>query len=135
VQLSSPLPPIPEPCTHKDCKGCWRGYPQSLYPNWTPSQIRKSQIAQAISDYRRDISCVIHQVDVTEEGLFHVPHPGKIISTDNIVNDTWEQLEDAQVSMVTCVDALFLRAKPIPVLRRPRITVYESYSSKTCRDL
>ncbi|KAF8194202.1 hypothetical protein BJ912DRAFT_901347, partial [Pholiota molesta] len=112
----SPLP-SPEPCTHKDCKGCWRGYPQSLYPNWTPSQIRKSQIAQAISDYRRDISCVIHQVDVTEEGLFHVPHPGEIISTDNIVNDTWEQLKDAQAPENNRVRILFIENMSGPVMQ------------------
>ncbi|KAF9474032.1 hypothetical protein BDN70DRAFT_885294 [Pholiota conissans] len=117
VQLSSPLPPVPEPCNHKDCGGCWRGYPQSLYPNWTPRQVQKSKISDAITSYDHSTSCVIHQVDVTEEGLFHVPNPGHITSSDNIVDETWEQLKDSEAPENNRVRILFVENMSGPVIQ------------------
>lgn len=98
VQLSSPLSPVPEPCLHESCGGCWRGYPQSLYPNWTPNQVKKSQIEKAVKHYRRHVPCIIHQVDVNEDGIFQVPNPGTITSTDNKVRQTWEDVIRLEVT-------------------------------------
>lgn len=89
---------MPEPCAHELCGGCWRGYPQSLYPNWTPSQVKKSSIVKVIAHYARDTPCVIHQVDVNDCGLFHVPDPGKVVSSDDNVDETWEHLINTQVN-------------------------------------
>ncbi len=36
--------------------------------------------------------CIIHQVDVNEDGLFQVPNPGTIVSVDNKMSETWEDV-------------------------------------------
>ncbi|KAJ7757026.1 hypothetical protein B0H16DRAFT_1662496 [Mycena metata] len=69
LQLASPAPPVPPPCDHTSCDGCWQGYPQSRFPNWTPSQVRRSRIHKAIADYNNDPS-IIHYVDVDSNGFF-----------------------------------------------------------------
>lgn len=106
AQLASPLPPVPPLCSHETCKGCWNLYPQSLYPNWTPAQVKKSKINKAITDYGHNVPCIIHQVDVDHNGLFKVPEPGKIRSGDDCLDETWEALINSNVSTV-CTWFLF----------------------------
>ncbi|KAF9037772.1 hypothetical protein BJ165DRAFT_1416932 [Panaeolus papilionaceus] len=58
---------IPEPCDHRMCRRCWQHYPQSLFPNWTPKQVKKSGIGPAsevISNAK------IYYVDVDVHGRF-----------------------------------------------------------------
>lgn len=90
VQLESPLPPIPPPCDHKTCGGCWAGYPQSLFPNWTPRQVEKSKIQSAITDYRRDIPCKIYHVDVGEDGFFK--DAGVVLADESNKSEIWERI-------------------------------------------
>ncbi|KAH9474784.1 hypothetical protein JR316_0013249 [Psilocybe cubensis] len=117
TQLESPLPPVPPPCNHKTCEGCWDLYPQSLYPNWTPSQVRKSQINKAITDYRNDVPCIIHLVDVDHNGLFKVPEPGKIISDEDRLSKTWEALITSNIPDDNRVRCLFIENLSGPVLQ------------------
>ncbi|KJA24138.1 hypothetical protein HYPSUDRAFT_39284 [Hypholoma sublateritium FD-334 SS-4] len=117
TQLSSHLPPVPEPCLHVSCGGCWREYPQALYPNWTPSQVKKSQIEKAVKHYRRNVVCVIHQVDVNEDGIFQVPNPGRITSTDNKVRETWEDVIRLEAPDYNRVRILFVENLSGPVLQ------------------
>ncbi|KDR77305.1 hypothetical protein GALMADRAFT_440828 [Galerina marginata CBS 339.88] len=117
AQLASPLPPVPEPCDHISCGGCWKGYPQSLYPNWTPGQVEKSKIKKAIEEYRHDISCVIHRVDVDRNGLFDVPNPSQIVSNDKNLADTWEAIINSNVPVDNRVRALFIENMSGPVLQ------------------
>ncbi|TFK26626.1 hypothetical protein FA15DRAFT_588079 [Coprinopsis marcescibilis] len=71
-QLQNDAPPIPEKCAHVDCE-CWKGYPQSRFPNWTERQVRKSKIWDAIHDYKADLECIIYRCDVDTKGIFRDP--------------------------------------------------------------
>jgi hypothetical protein len=70
VQLACTHPPIPDFCDHKECGGCWIGYPQSRFPNWTPDQVERSGINKAITKYNKSVPCVIYHVDVDTGGFF-----------------------------------------------------------------
>ncbi|KAF8062374.1 hypothetical protein FPV67DRAFT_1508215 [Lyophyllum atratum] len=52
--------PVNSPTTNP--KKEWRKYPQSLFPNWKPSQVRRSKIEEAIQ-YKPD-ECVIRYADL-----------------------------------------------------------------------
>ncbi|PPQ92528.1 LOW QUALITY PROTEIN: hypothetical protein CVT25_010361 [Psilocybe cyanescens] len=117
AQLASPLPPVPPLCSHETCKGCWNLYPQSLYPNWTPAQVKKSKINKAITDYRHNVPCIIHQVDVDHNGLFKVPEPGKIRSGDDCLDETWEALINSNIPHDNRVRCLFIENLSGPVLQ------------------
>lgn len=94
-QLATSLPPVPPLCDHTTCGGCWHGYPQSRFPNWTPSQVKKSKIHKAITEYRRDVDCICHHVDVNHHGLF--TDAAKIVAAYGDEGATWEQFVHAVV--------------------------------------
>ncbi|KAF8874421.1 hypothetical protein BD779DRAFT_1566722 [Infundibulicybe gibba] len=72
-QLENGGPAVPTmTCKHTDprrCNGCWSQYPQSLFPNWTPSQQRKSRISKVVERPPTD-PCTVYYVDVLENGTF-----------------------------------------------------------------
>ncbi|KAJ7057068.1 cora-like Mg2+ transporter protein-domain-containing protein [Mycena amicta] len=114
-QLATPLPPVPPPCDHTTCEGrCWKDYPQSRFPNWTPSQIRRSRIHKAITDDNKSRAAAIYYVDVSTEGVFK--DSGKFVAgsttDDAAVEEMWNQLvhEDKQRSPNVRVRALFLES-------------------------
>lgn len=88
VQLASELPPVPPLCDHASCGGCWKGYPQSRFPNWTEAQVSRSKIANAIANYGRSADpCVIYRADVLANGIFkNVP---SVVATDKDLDGTW----------------------------------------------
>jgi hypothetical protein len=98
VQLECPLPPIPPPCDHKTCGGCWTGYPQSLFPNWTPRQVEKSKIRSAVTDYRRDIPCKIYHVDVGEDGFFR--DAGVALADESNKSEIWDRIIHSTVRLL-----------------------------------
>ena len=58
-------------CVHDVLKGqefCWCKYPQSMYPNWTPRQQKKSKIKKVIDSSRG--RCLVYYVDVGSNGRF-----------------------------------------------------------------
>ena len=60
-QLNRGTPPVPGDCDHESCEGhCWKGYPQSRFPNWTPGQVIKCKIRAAIDDYDRSLDRRAH---------------------------------------------------------------------------
>jgi len=95
-QLKSDLPPVPRPCKHNPCDNCWLKYPQSLYPNWTPGQVMKSKIQEAIGNRG---SCRIYQLDVDGQGLFKVQKDSSISSNDKNLEETWNTLLNMKVSI------------------------------------
>lgn len=95
-QLESSKPPVPSQCDHKDCNNCWKEYPQSLFPNWTAAQVKKSKIIVAIKDYRRDVPCIIHHVDVDDKGCFR--DAGKHIAKESTIKESWDAIVETQVS-------------------------------------
>ena len=106
VQLECPLPPIPPPCDHKTCGGCWTGYPQSLFPNWTPRQVEKCKMRSAIDDYRRDIPCKIYHVDVGEDGFFK--DAGVEIAGESNKSEIWQRIIHSTVRLFIFVTAFIL---------------------------
>jgi hypothetical protein len=66
--LETPAHALNCPHTDPECNGCWAKYPQSLFPNWTPRQVKRSDIENICA--RSDIPCVIHHVDVGENAEF-----------------------------------------------------------------
>ncbi|KAF8062242.1 hypothetical protein FPV67DRAFT_1563640 [Lyophyllum atratum] len=115
VQLESELPPVPPLCDHTNCDGCWMGYPQSRFPNWTPSQVERSKIADAIANYDRSNPCIIYHVDVNSQGLF--TDAGEIVAEDNDKAATWDVMIHTERPKNLRVRALFLENLSGPVLQ------------------
>ena len=62
--------PEPKPSCHHttgECHGCWARYPQSLFPNWTPGQVKRSGIADICVRTRSEGPCLIHHADVHDD--------------------------------------------------------------------
>jgi len=97
-QLETSKPPIPSLCDHRACNDCWKGYPQSLFPNWTPSQVKKSKISIAIKDYRRDVPCIIHHVDVDDNGYFR--DADKYFASESTIKESWDTIVGSRVSAI-----------------------------------
>ncbi|KAJ7031642.1 hypothetical protein C8F04DRAFT_1110130 [Mycena alexandri] len=116
LQLASPAQPVPEPCDHTSCDGCWQGYPQSRFPNWTPSQVRRSRIHKAITDYTNAEPSIIHYVDVDSNGFF--TDSGKLVTDDTTKEELWNTLinEGSQRPGNIRVRALFIEHLTGPVL-------------------
>lgn len=105
-QVKASVLPVPSVCDHRDCNDCWKGYPQSLFPNWTPAQVKKSKISIAIKDYRRDVACIIHYVNVNDNGYFI--DAGKYVATESNIRESWDSIVESRVSAIT---PLFLCTK------------------------
>ncbi|KAF4612869.1 hypothetical protein D9613_011170 [Agrocybe pediades] len=114
VELESNSPTVPTPCNHDPCQACWRDYPKSLYPNWTPRQVKKSNIALAKKTHRK---CTIYQLDVDNQGLFKVPPQGAIVSQPNNPDDTWNVLVKMTIPNDVRVRILFVEEMSGPVLQ------------------
>ena len=96
--------PIPELCDHKPCasegkQGCWIGYPQSRFPNWTRRQVVKSRIYAAIKEYPKDIACTLYRIDIDKDGSF--TNPGPFIVEPGKDREAWNQLISEVVSMIS----------------------------------
>ncbi|KAF9559806.1 hypothetical protein CPC08DRAFT_637387 [Agrocybe pediades] len=119
AQLNSALPPIPPLCSHSplECNNCWKGYPQSRFPNWTRRQVVKSKIHSAIHEYNKENPCVLHRVDVDSHGLFL--NPGPIVANHAELEraDTWRQLVEDKRPSGLRVRALFIENISGPVLQ------------------
>ena len=103
-QLECPLPPIPPLCDHKSCAsegkvGCWIGYPQSRFPNWTHRQVAKSRIYAALTEYPRDVPCTLHRVDIDKDGFF--TNPGPLVAKPGEEKEAWDQLIGEEVSAIS----------------------------------
>lgn len=95
VQLASGLPPVPPICDHKSCDGCWKGYPQSRFPNWTKDQVARSKISEAITNYHREKPCVVYRADVRDDGFFENVDP--MTAFDGETDAIWEQIIHTEV--------------------------------------
>jgi hypothetical protein len=96
-QLETSEIPVPTPCEHQDCN-CWKGYPKSLFPNWTSAQVKKSKISIAINDYRRDVACIIYHVDVDDSGRFR--DAGKFVAAESTIKQSWDKIVESRVSAI-----------------------------------
>jgi hypothetical protein len=99
-QLNTKAPPVPADCDHTTCKGnCWRDYPQSRFPNWTPSQVRRCKIHDAIWNYDRKKPCVIYKLDVNKHGIFNDAGQIKMDMLDDeaTLEKEWKRMKDDNV--------------------------------------
>ncbi|KAF4613148.1 hypothetical protein D9613_011169 [Agrocybe pediades] len=112
----APQSASPTPCGHGSdcCCSFWEGYPQSLYGNWTPRQVTKSKIEQAIGITR---TCQILQLDITDKGHFQLP-PVDVISCERTdVEGSKRSIFDVQIDPDIRLRALFLKNLSGPVLK------------------
>ncbi|KAL0946131.1 hypothetical protein HGRIS_012396 [Hohenbuehelia grisea] len=90
-QLNSEGPPVPPPCDHSECEGkCWKGYPQSRFPNWTPKQVARSKITEAVEKYDRNVESKLYVCDVDTKGLFTTPPSSGLSVTEETKEKFWE---------------------------------------------
>ena len=89
-------PLIPDLCLHENCDNCWRDYPQSRYPNWTATQMKKCKIADVIGRTQSK-PCVSHYVDVDDKGYFI--NVEKFEAKPEEAEKTWESLLAIEVSL------------------------------------
>ncbi|KDQ62117.1 hypothetical protein JAAARDRAFT_30021 [Jaapia argillacea MUCL 33604] len=89
----------------------WETYPQNCFPNWTPSQARRSRITTGCSG---NTESTIYKVDVTQTGLFegysdHRCHRGQEESF-------WESIQQER-PMDIRLRTLFVHNMSLPVLQ------------------
>ncbi|KII85915.1 hypothetical protein PLICRDRAFT_115548 [Plicaturopsis crispa FD-325 SS-3] len=100
-------------CPHvgAPCAGpkCWAKYPQSLFPNWTPSQVLRSGLHDFIVD-KKDPSA-IHAVNVRENGRFETMKCQTV--TDQDKEKFWAEEQQTRFRL----RALFVENLSGPVLQ------------------
>ena len=97
-QLECVASPIPEFCDHSPgrCNSCWRGYPQSRFPNWTERQVIKAKIYDAIHNYAKNRPCTCYRVDVNDSGFF--TNVKEMVAEFGDEDTLWDQIIHEQVS-------------------------------------
>ena len=118
-QLEFICPPIPECCDHslESCNGCWRGYPQARFPNWTNQQIRKAKIYEAVNNSPENKHCICYRVDLNDQGFFTSPKEMTIEYGEEERN--WDNLIHEQVSL----SRIFLHKYSILLSETKRYTI------------
>lgn len=102
----------------------WRGYPQVRYPcsleenvgteyfhqsdfpNWTPAQVKRSGIREAI-DKRQNHPCKIYSIDVLNTGLFKAGAVTTVYDTEESRDKFWNMI-DEKVSIVRVRDSILM---------------------------
>ena len=99
-QLECVAPPIPELCDHSPerCNRCWRGYPQSRFPNWTERQVKKAKIYDIIRNYSKSKPCICYRVDVNDHGFF--THPKEMVAVYGDEDRAWDNMIHEEVSWI-----------------------------------
>ena len=101
--MKTEAPPVPGDCDHRDCDGaCWKGYPQSRFPNWTPSQVEKCKIHDAITKYDRTKQCVVYKLDVDKQGIFHHAGTMEMLDSDDdaTLDNEWDRFKGDNVGIL-----------------------------------
>jgi hypothetical protein len=86
-----PSSPANLSCQHKDCDDCatWLNYPQSLFPNWTTEQVRRS--GMLVKSGQQD-HCQMYTLDIEENGDFQ--HLEEIPVVKDREKDLWDFLHE-----------------------------------------
>ncbi|KAH7925847.1 hypothetical protein BV22DRAFT_404743 [Leucogyrophana mollusca] len=88
----------------------WQGYPQSLFGNWTPDQVKRSRIMTSCSDSE---DCLTYRVDIMEDGSFvDRPLPGEARSRD----DAWKLVQTKRPEGIR-LRALFVDNLSVSVMK------------------
>lgn len=68
---------------------------QSLFPNWTPDQVRRSGIAKAVKVSSREVNCTVYHVDVDQKGHFSKSLEYNV--TESNEDEIWDDLIHSKV--------------------------------------
>ncbi|PPQ96705.1 hypothetical protein CVT26_010257, partial [Gymnopilus dilepis] len=115
---TSHLPLSASPCSHsfppaQEQHFCWCKYPQSLYPNWTPRQQKKSGITSVIEGRKKQASTV-YCLDVMRDGIFR--DRGEREFSERTVGRVWAAMQEGRPPGVK-VRTLFSEGLSGPVLQ------------------
>jgi hypothetical protein len=112
----------------------WRGYPTSLFPNWTPERLVRSGIAKLLQD--RDGSqlprCVIYYVDVDIEGRFAKPSHHEV--TPQNTKEFWCKIQVGLLLDCIYVSSFESKIWPIYRLKDQLGRAFVPYLSIICLD-
>ena len=111
-QLESMAPPIP--CDHSPdkCNSCWRGYPQSHFPNWSRRQVEKAKIYKVIHNYSISSKpCTCYRVDMNDRGFF--TNTNQITSAYGDEDNFWQRLIHEEVSCSLMISGALPQADKI----------------------
>lgn len=94
-------------CDHRKAPNndfCWCKYPQSIYPNWTNRQQKKSALLKVIENETGN--CTIHYLEVKRDGMFVNSGTREV---NRATQDTqWHDISGvSHVILVASVNALF----------------------------
>ncbi|TDL18741.1 hypothetical protein BD410DRAFT_792924 [Rickenella mellea] len=89
----------------------WAGYPQSIFPNWTPDQVQRSGIQAASMESE---PCVVYEVDVLKDGNFQDPQEYKVSDTNK--EEFWDEMQQRRRDDIR-VRALFVEDMSGPILQ------------------
>lgn len=95
----------------------WRGYPEALFGNWKPDQVRRSKMLSNCSELDM---CLVHWLDVLTDGTFTVLDGEGRDQTSRVtperINEFWELLKTPRPSNIR-VRALFVDNLSMSVLQ------------------
>ncbi|GJJ08745.1 hypothetical protein Clacol_002964 [Clathrus columnatus] len=113
-ETQATIPKARHVCPHEknNCEGCWTGYPQLFYPNWTPPQVQRCGISGVDPNPIGD--CGIHYVDVDQMGHFSIPKSLEKNKDDEIF---WRDIQKAVRPAETRVRCLFVEQLSLPILK------------------
>lgn len=118
LQAPGNVPKCPHPTGQ--CVGCWAGYPQCLFPNWTAAQVLQSKM---FSHPAKSDLCVIYRVEVTDDGKCYDPGSLRAQGEDGF----WKLLQDS----VGTFPSAFLKVLMRTFRDAQRMFVFEPCSSNT----
>ena len=59
----------------------------------------KSKIYAALTEYPKDVTCILHRIDVDKDGFF--TNPGPLVAKPGEEREAWDQLIGEEVSMIS----------------------------------
>lgn len=106
-----------EPASPSAAGQSWHGYPEALFGNWKPDQVKRSKMLSNCSEL--DI-CTVHWVDVLTDGSFTVLNEEGRDQTTRItpecINEFWDVLQTPRPTNIR-VRALFIDNLSMSVLK------------------
>ncbi|EGN97186.1 hypothetical protein SERLA73DRAFT_183836 [Serpula lacrymans var. lacrymans S7.3] len=91
----------------------WKGYPQSLFQNWTPRHVERSKMLTRCPEFGH---CSIHNIDVKDDGFFEIGDVDKYDVSDNNADECWALFRKDRPEGIR-VRVLFVDKMTVPVLR------------------
>ncbi|KAG9311757.1 hypothetical protein JVU11DRAFT_8000 [Chiua virens] len=93
----------------------WNQYPQNLFANWMPNQVKRSQILTRCSDCKVSI---VYKVNMFDDGKFCSQKEARSVRANDVVDlqAYWDDLKPPPPSNVR-IQALFVEDMTVPVLQ------------------